>query len=401
MGLFDLLKRSLSGAGGDEPTGRADVVPLHLYGKLPIYKDFIQAGLADEGAKEFREWIGNGFSRRWAYQEGYKAVVIPRHGFLLPLPASRRVIAGTLWGSHDEGGLRPFPFTLFASLSPGRPASDPFVALSHLAAFDERGDYVRRNFHSGQTLGNLYATFRGSRISLPIRSAGRIAKDLVDVGAEISVGEFAAGVFGKEAATLWPRFLKELPEHVAAAADEGPGAIRIPIGEKLPPELQLQFWIAWLKERNALRDGALKGFLFERSGERGRAVLFFRDVRPEDFLLLHPWSTDYEFVEELGPAPQPEGWSDDAEPAPPKPSETPAPLEAESVPPSKEGSGAAASALSDASASVTEISAGAPADGSAAAAGEGTAGPKPAPPAASSAPLSGWDDPLSKLLEGA
>lgn len=43
------------------------------------------------------------------------------------------------------------------------------------------------------------------------------------------------------------------------------------------------------------------GTLVCRSGGRSRAVLLFRDLRPEDFLLLHPSRSDYEFVEETAP----------------------------------------------------------------------------------------------------
>ncbi len=36
--------------------------PLFAFGKLPVYKDFISAGLTDDASREFRDWLSNGFT---------------------------------------------------------------------------------------------------------------------------------------------------------------------------------------------------------------------------------------------------------------------------------------------------------------------------------------------------
>lgn len=296
--LFSKLKDGISGADGPP---KLETYALHLYGKLPIYKDFISSGFTEEGSKDFRDWLGNGFSRRWSLLEEYKGSDIPLHTFLLLLPGGKRSVAGTLWGSHDEGGLRQFPFTLFSVVPQGRPAADPFVALSYLDVFEERAAYIRRTFQQGRTLASFYEGFRGAKIELPVKRPGKIAEGVEKEARGVTLGDFAESLLGPSALSDWPRFISRVK--ASCASSGGAGAVRLPIGNLLPAELQVQTWLSWLSREGALEGAAPVGCLVSRAGGRSRAVLFFRDLRPEDFLLLHPDATDYEFVEETTRAP--------------------------------------------------------------------------------------------------
>jgi type VI secretion system ImpM family protein len=307
--LFSKLKEGFSGADGPP---RMESYALHLYGKLPIYKDFISSGLTEEGAKDFRDWLGNGFSRRWSVLEEYKGTDIPLHTFLFPLPGGRRSVAGALWGSHDEGGLRQFPFMLFSVVPQGRPAADAFVALSFLEVFADRAAYIRRNFVQGRTVASFYESFRGARIEIPVKRPLKIAEGVEKEAKGVTLGDFAESLLGAAAPGEWPRFLGRVKAACGHAPGSGAGAVRIPLGNLLPAELQVQIWLTWLEAEGVLGDRGPSGTLVCRTGGRSRAVLFFRDLRPEDFLLLHPEGADYEFVEETVPAP----------PAPPSPPAT-------------------------------------------------------------------------------
>lgn len=296
--LFSKLKDGISGADGPP---KLETYPLHLYGKLPIYKDFISSGFTEEGSKDFRDWLGNGFSRRWSVLEEYKGVEIPLHTFLFALPGGKRSVAGALWGSHDEGGLRQFPFTLFAVVPQGKAVADPFVALSYLDVFEERAAYIRRNFRQGRTVSSFYESFRGARIEVPVKKAAKIAEGVEKEARGVTLGDFAESLLGTSALADWPRFVSRV--EASCASSGGAGAVRLPIGNLLPAELQVQIWLSWLSREGALEGSAPVGSLVSRAGGRTRAVLFFRDLRPEDFLLLHPDATDYEFVEETAVAP--------------------------------------------------------------------------------------------------
>lgn len=293
--LFSKLKDGLSGADGPP---KLETYALHLYGKLPIYKDFISSGLTEEGAKDFRDWLGNGFSRRWAVSEEYTGAEIPFHTFLFALPGGKRSVAGALWGSHDEGGLRQFPFTVFSVLPQGRPASDPFVGLSCLEAFEQKADFIRRNFLHGRTVASFYESFRGARIEVPVKRPAKIAEGVVKEARSVTLGDFAESLLGSGASVEWPRFLARLKAACGHAPGAGAGAARIPLGNLLPAEVQVQVWLTWLEREGVLGDRGPSGVLVCRSGGRSRAVLLFRELRPEDFLLLHPTHTGYEFVED-------------------------------------------------------------------------------------------------------
>lgn len=297
--LFSKLKDGLSGADGPP---KMETYALHLYGKLPIYKDFISSGLTEEGAKDFRDWLGNGFSRRWSMLEEYKGTQIPFHTFLFALPGGKRSVAGALWGSHDEGGLRQFPFMIFSVLPQGRPVSDPFVALSGLSVYEQRADYIRRNFLFGRTVALFYESFRGARIEIPVSRPAKIVEGVEKEAKGVTVGDFAESLLGTDVVAEWPRFLTRLKKACGHAPGDGAGAVRIPLGNLLPAELQVQIWLSWLEQEGALGHRGPSGTLVCRSGGRSRAVLLFRDLRAEDFLLLHPTCSDYEFVEETAPA---------------------------------------------------------------------------------------------------
>ena len=297
--LFSKLKDGLSGADGPP---KLETHALHLYGKLPIYKDFISSGFTEEGSKDFRDWLGNGFSRRWSVLDEYKGAEIPFHTFLFALPGGKRSVAGALWGSHDEGGLRQFPFTIFSVLPQGRPISDPFVALSCLEVFEQKAAFIRHNFLHGRTVASFYESFRGARIEIPVKRPARIAEGIEKEAKGVTLGDFAVSLLGTDAGAEWPRFLSRLKTACGHAQGQGAGAVRLPLGNQLPAELQVQIWLTWLEAEGGLGDRGPSGVLVCRSGGRSRAVLLFRDLRPEDFLLLHPTHTDYEFVEETAPA---------------------------------------------------------------------------------------------------
>lgn len=302
FGLFGRLKQSFSGGEGGD--GRTEGYPLHCFGKLPIYKDFISSGLADPGAQEFQKWLSNGFSRRWAVREEYRGADIPAHSFLLSLPESRRSVAGSLWGSHDEGGLRRFPFAVFVVVPQGRPAADPLCALDYLETLEDRAGFIRRNFQAGRTLASFYEAHRGARTELAVKSAGQVEKLLVAEVSEVTLGEFASSFLGDDAPLTWSGFVDRLSAALSDA-EEGPGAIRLPLGRALPPEVYLQYWLVWLRGRGLVREGQVTGVLLERSMGRSRGVLFLRDLLPDDFLLLHPELSDYDRVEEVVPPPAP------------------------------------------------------------------------------------------------
>jgi type VI secretion system ImpM family protein len=308
-----LFRRLLSGGSSEEKV-RTARYPLQAYGKLPIYKDFISVGLTDPAAKEFRQWLDRGFSRKWAVDEQYRETEIPAHGFLLRLPESRASVAGALWGSSDEGGLRKFPFTVFLSLPAGQPAADPLAAVHYLVPFERRCEEIRDGYAAGASLAAFYKAYRGAEFECAVKTREQVYRELKSAIGDFLVSEFAESLFGPRAAARWPAFLASLED--AAGQASGPGAIRLPLSGVLPRSREITMWLRWLDRLDGKRRRPVTGVLYTSGRGPGRAVLFFRDLGPEDFLLLHPTLQGQTKVQDVG-APEAEA------PAPP-PVEPPA-----------------------------------------------------------------------------
>jgi type VI secretion system ImpM family protein len=286
-GFLSRLRDGFKGdARGQEKPVRTVRVPLNAYGKLPIYKDFITSGLTEPGAREFRNWIDRGFSHLWSREEACREVEIARYLFLLKLPESEVLVAGCLWGSGDEGGLRRFPFTLFTVLPGGHRAADPLVATEHLEVLNRQADSVLRVYGPGGSLANFYRAYRGAELDLPVKSPERISREARVEFDRVPLATLAKPLFGEEAAARWPGLLSELGK---SAADSGASAppVRVPLSGVLSRARELQFWLLWLAGASPRRK-LPAGMLYPAGGGPGAAAFFTRDLRPEDFFCLNP-----------------------------------------------------------------------------------------------------------------
>lgn len=273
-GFLSRLKGSL---GGGE---KGEALPLNLWGKLPIYKDFISAGLTDDASREFKEWISNGFSRLWSTNDELREEEIGFHSFVLNMPRAARTVAGCLWGSHDEGGLRRFPFSVFAVLPLGRHFSDPVCALEALEVVEEKASAIRRNWDSPGTLTPFYAAFRGATMEIPQRPREKVVSAVAVEAAAVPAAEFALAFLGGDGRA----FASYLAATEAALGPVGAEeALRLPLVDLLPPARQAQLWLLRAGGSARVPEGILLG---TPGVSRAEATFLYRPVRPEDFLLL-------------------------------------------------------------------------------------------------------------------
>jgi type VI secretion system ImpM family protein len=341
--------------------------PLFAFGKLPVYKDFISAGLTDDVSREFRDWLSDGFSKVWSARDDCRSAEIPLHAFLLRLPASRKMAAGALWGSTDQGGLRKFPFALFTILPAGRPAAAVLTALDYLPVFETRAREIRRKYDAGGSLADVYQELRGARIEVPVRKEDQIRLRLAEALARPRVGPLARALFERDTETRWSALLSGL-DATARRPAAGAAAFRVPLAEETSPLDQLKLWTIRLAKASAPT-----GVLYRTTGDTPRGVVFFRDARAEDILLLHPEAIPTDFVEEIPP------------PGPPPPVVEEVLLLG----------AAAAPAVSGDPAAQEPPAIPAPPPAPPAEASE----PEPPPPPISPQEPAGWDLPLASLLE--
>ncbi|MBL8840997.1 MAG: DUF2094 domain-containing protein [Planctomycetes bacterium] len=91
------------------PWSRDEAPLLQAYGKLPLAKDYLRIGAAEGSGRELRDWLDTTFSG--SALAG--TLELPWPARFLLAPRSGAPLQGCLWPSHDDGGLRRFPFALF------------------------------------------------------------------------------------------------------------------------------------------------------------------------------------------------------------------------------------------------------------------------------------------------
>ncbi len=370
--------------------------PLFAFGKLPVYKDFISAGLTDDVSREFRDWLSDGFSKVWSARDDCRSAEIPLHAFLLRLPTSRKMAAGVLWGSTDQGGLRKFPFALFTILPAGRPAAAVLTALDYLPVFETRAREIRRKYDAGGSLADVYQELRGARIDVPLRTPDQVRLRLAEALASRRVGPLARALFERDAESRWSSLLSGV-DTAARHPAAGAAAFRVPLAEETPPLDQLKLWTVRLAK--ASQAGPVPaGVLYRTGGAAPRGVVFFRDARVEDVLLLHPEAIPTDFVEEIPP---PAASRPPAEALPPAAPAQPAEAPPAEAPPVVEEVlllGAAAAPAVSGDPAPPEPPA-VPAPPPAPAPSAAVSDPDPLPAAIPPPEPPGWDLPLASLLE--
>lgn len=273
------------------------------YGKLPLYKDFLRHGLAAPEAQSFRQWLDRGFSRHWDEDEACRAHPIAPHAFSLSFDGLARRVTGCLWGSHDHGELRRFPFTLFVSL----PASGGHGDLSVLRALEEvakSATDLRRSLDASPDVQTFYHRLRESALDLRLERDKTLVARLEKEMQGTSIRLFAESLYGEQAATLWPALLAYLERRRSAARSRDratpPLACRLPVSLLLPVLLQAEFWSAFILGTGARGKEPLNVLLPWRGADpEGGILILERNLRPDDVFVFHPAPPHYDFLEDL------------------------------------------------------------------------------------------------------
>lgn len=285
--IFQILKQHFVGPKKID-------LQVSAYGKLPIYKDFLRQGLAGQDAQMFRRWLDRGASKFWAERDGYRESEIPPHAFMVAFPATGHQLLGYLWGSHDHGGLRSFPFVLFVSL----PVSKSPAPLSLLHALDqvvEQAQAMRRKLSSMHSLDEYYPFIRTARMQIEMHSEKSLREQL-DQREEPTIGDLGDIFYGEDdPADRWPHLIR----HVQTMAEgQTPVSSRLPRTEALPAWELNALWCLMLQNARQVSRNPLQLFYSPGDGTQGVTVLH-RDLQPEDIFALHPEMPDYDAIQDL------------------------------------------------------------------------------------------------------
>lgn len=240
-------------------------LPLHLYGKHPVAKDYLRVGCGQGGPRGMREWLDAGFSSGAG------------PGAVRPLAGPTRFVfgdawgaalVGTLWPSSDAGGERVFPLAMFVERRVATLAQEFEQGMGRLGGIWRVLDDLYGQLETYGSGGSLLQALRGRAIE---------EREVEDAGED-----------ALEASTwleaLWPgrgrNGLFDVLDLAAAWKREGySGPVRVPFVTGAPMCAQAQAWAMLLTR--ALKDpkktppslvfpaptaeGALHGVWFQRS----------------------------------------------------------------------------------------------------------------------------------------
>jgi hypothetical protein len=294
FGSFQNLKEKLLGRPVEGPM----VLPLAAYGKLGIYKDYINLECNDGPAAAFKAWMDAGFGLTFEEFGGRSVVIEGPKRLLWSLPDHRAMAVAVLWPSADEGGLRRFPFSFFTVL--------PRSTLAYLdfgagwAALESIWIELESMFESTRELNNIeefYEKFNEGRLQIaPVRPEPPPMPELK--GWLASLDEDRDG----SAADWLTRSLSDLIVGCRELPEEGAMlAVRLPLGGGSSLVEQTHFWLQVfsrnLKKCDAWPSMILPAGASTKAG--GSLCLIWREPRTEDARLFAADSRDYDFAEDL------------------------------------------------------------------------------------------------------
>ena len=293
-GLLQRLRQQISGPKTVE-------LPISCYGKLPIYKDFLRENLASKHAQAFKHWLDKGIGHYWGANDVYRGETINPHAFLLRFPGTARYVVGYLWGSHDEGELRFFPFSVFASLPAGREAFPPHAVLEILEPMIAAG----RRWHHESTQLTSFEDFvkwsRGLTLEVTLKPEQAAISEILSGASALTMDDFAAGLWSEGSDLEWPALLSYMDRHherVKAHRHPTDLAVRLPSSGRLPLVLQAQYWTLIFERFDNRRERPFQVLIPVYEDNAGITVIL-RNLRPDDVFAFHPQMLLNEHIEDF------------------------------------------------------------------------------------------------------
>jgi len=117
-----------------------------------------------------------------------------------------------------------------------------------------------------------------------VKPAKRIEREARAELEGVTVAALADGVFPERAATRWPALLSSL-DRASDPTEPTATPTVLPLSGALSRAREVQFWILRLSREGARRR-RVEGILYDSRSGPGRALLFWRDLKAEDFLSL-------------------------------------------------------------------------------------------------------------------
>lgn len=302
MGVGQLLGK-LFGAADD------GTVPLHAYGKLPLYAEYRRLDITPGTPTQFSQWMDAG-RLAWvrSLETGGTLGVTQASRMLLQLPDAKEVVIASLWDSRDSLG-RVFPFSFFVVCpreALGATLIEQWITAGALfTTFD--------SFHSQLSQlgsgGNFYALYKSRRLEVQLEDLServhRAQRDASALDIEDWFARTAAGQ-GEIDPGTWFGMLSRRGKRWSQQPEVlGELALSLPLGGGAGCDAQSLTWLRWLEPLRQKLNAA-PSLITRACNEREPAALhvIFRPLLEHDFQLLTTDAAKYKFAENLTALPE-------------------------------------------------------------------------------------------------
>jgi hypothetical protein len=281
--------------------GRLSGFILSAYGKLPIYKDYILWECNVGGAAEFKRWLDESFGLAWEEFEGKGTTLRGPARAMLLLPGGRHAVALAIRPSTDEGGLRKFPFCVFAVYPRGEIVGRGVRgAIESLLPVWRSLEMQCQAMHECTTIEGLYSFLQ--------RETPMMEEDAAPTEGEPDLAAWLAALDTTHGAGCRAASEQAVRSTIAAYRtfpEQGESlAVRLPLASSLDVAPQTELW-AEAFQSNLKKIPTFPSFILEmeEDGAPPRAVeLIWRDLKREDARLFGQQIESYEFIENILPA---------------------------------------------------------------------------------------------------
>lgn len=293
FGAFQNIKEKLLRGGG----AKLDNLALAAYGKMPLYKDYINLECNDGPAAEYKAWLDASFGLTFEEFGGRAVAMEGPKRLLWRLPGGKSFAVATLWPSHDEGGLRKFPISFFAAIPrgalQGKSVADGWMLLEQIWAALEA---ARVEAAAMKSIDEFYAAFRGRKI------------EAVDAGADgdakVTVEEWIRALDPAAPESYAGRLTQNLAGLIEACrefADHGADlAVRLPLSPSIPLGAQVYVWERVFRENlKKCAPWPSIAMPWTVDEENKNLCLLWREIRKEDARLMGADLTGYDYVEDI------------------------------------------------------------------------------------------------------
>ncbi|MEE8106482.1 MAG: hypothetical protein V3T86_13175 [Planctomycetota bacterium] len=261
---------------------------LAAYGKLPLSREFLLAGRETPLIRRFRDFLHAGAAH---FETGHSAEGAEVR-ICMPSSDGKRLLLSVTRASADTGGLRSFPFSVFAVLDDaGRSRVHPGLCTvlgglySHLeTSFQE----ARR-----QTDANGFGhAFDGESELEPPHPAKDADAEFADAAKSISLSDWSQSLIGdaeRFKVLLWRvRRIVEGTQRDLSSLLPSKCGLRLPLAAGIPLEVQIDAWLSCFADPKG-RLGFAPHLVFGDVGPENKPALaiFVRPLMPKDLTLSH------------------------------------------------------------------------------------------------------------------